>query len=250
MLRSPLLAPAWLRRLPPLLRRGASGSAAAPAPPPASSASSAAAAAPRPPFAAVLLGGLGFTPFLFYSLQVGEGAALDGDALLRRWRRHLPEAAAPLLAAFETGGEPGARLRLVGYSAAILSFLGGVQWGGALSAPSGPRAAGAAARGLAMAASVAPSLVAWPAAVLAAEGRAGDALAILPLGFLGVFAADAAAVRAGLLPKSYMALRAPLTLAVVAAHLFAAVKARGSGGGGGGGGSGPAPAASAARKGA
>ena len=62
--------------------------------------------------------------------------------------------------------------------------------------------------------------------VLAAEGRAHEALAVLPLGFLGVFAADTAAVRAGLLPRSYMALRAPLTFAVLVAHIYAAIAAR------------------------
>jgi hypothetical protein len=178
----------------------------------------------------VLLGGLGLTPFVFYAAQVGRdggGGLLDGDELLRRWARHLPPAAAPVLRAFESGDQRGARLRFVAYSSAILSFLGGVQWGGAISAQAGgARAAGRAARGLAMAAAVVPSLVAWPAAVLAAEGRSSEALAVLPLGVLGVFAADAAAVRAGLLPRSYLALRAPLTFAVVMTHLFAAVAAR------------------------
>jgi hypothetical protein len=181
----------------------------------------------RPPFASIFLGGLGLTPFFFYGAQLERDGAGPpaGDEVLQRWRRHLPPSLAPILAAFESSDQAGARVRFVAYSSAILSFLGGAQFGAAFAAPPAG-AARAVGRAAFLALGVLPSLVAWPAMVLASQGRAEPAIPFLATGFVGVFVADSVAVRASLLPAAYLALRAPLTLAVVGTHIFAALRLR------------------------
>lgn len=96
------------------------------------------------------------------------------------------------------------------YGAVILSFLGGVHWGLALTAPrEAPRA-----RRQRLLAGVLPSLVAWPAVLI-------DALLgawLLAGGFVALRAFEAGPGAAGL-PAWYRRLRTGLTLVVVACHL-------------------------------
>lgn len=103
---------------------------------------------------------------------------------------------------------------LLGYGAAILSFLGGVHWGLALRHPS------AATRRLLYALSVAPPLWAWAALVV---GEAAG-LAMLAAGLAAHGALDG--LRAGRFaaPRWYPALRALLaTLSTIATAAAAVV---------------------------
>ena len=121
---------------------------------------------------------------------------------------------ADALAALAPPGAPGgdllawARERRVAlqtaYGASILSFLGAVHWGLALSG----RGAGA----LSYAWSVVPSLVAWPCAAL----PACVGLQVSAGGLLVAGAVDVALLRRGLLPGWYVTgLRVPLTVIAV-----------------------------------
>ena len=92
---------------------------------------------------------------------------------------------------------------LLAYGAVILSFLGGVHWGLAMSADSAP---------LRLAASVAPSLVSW--AALLWGGRLG--LLGLAVAFAILLAFDLREAASGRAPAWYPALRRPLTAIVVA----------------------------------
>ncbi|MBU0725094.1 MAG: DUF3429 domain-containing protein [Alphaproteobacteria bacterium] len=89
----------------------------------------------------------------------------------------------------------------VAYAALILSFLGAVHWGAALSRPDGARHWGW------MAWSVTPALTAW----VAIMPPAPVALMILMAGFLVCLAVDIRAVQLGLLPRWYLGLRRVLT---------------------------------------
>lgn len=101
---------------------------------------------------------------------------------------------------------------LVGYGAAILSFMGGCRWG-------------LAAAGLAegpslrlLGASVVPALYAWAAAAL----PAALALVALGVGLIGLLAADLALTRVGGAPPWWPALRWPLSLGAAASLAVAA----------------------------
>ncbi len=135
------------------------------------------------PEPAALLGAAGLLPFV-----VGALATLDGGALGRR--------------------APGA---LLAYAAVILSFMGGVHWGLAMSA--------ARPSWLRYGASVVPALLGW--AALLAGGRAGFVL--LAASFASLYAYDRGAVRAGEAPAWYPALRWPLTLVVCLCLALAAL---------------------------
>lgn len=100
---------------------------------------------------------------------------------------------------------------LLTYGAVILSFLGGVHWGLAMS---GERASFGP-----LGASVVPSLVGW-AALLIGE-RLG--MILLALAFAGLLAFDLSLVRRLRAPAWYGALRRPLTLIVVTCLLLAAI---------------------------
>lgn len=105
------------------------------------------------------------------------------------------------------------------YGAVILSFLGAVHWGFALAAPAGGRAD--AAR---LALGVAPSLWAWGAIVLLPPSLACLAVA---LGLGLTLAAEEAALRRGLVPRGYQAMRRVLTSTAAASLAAAAVAALG-----------------------
>lgn len=100
------------------------------------------------------------------------------------------------------------------YGAVILSFLGGVQWGLAISDRDTKRAS-FTRLGL----SVVPSLVAWLALLLPA--LAG--LPLLAVAFVVAYVADRRAEQRSLGPAWYPRLRLPLTLTVVASLLAATV---------------------------
>lgn len=88
-----------------------------------------------------------------------------------------------------------------GYGSTIVSFLGGIHWGAALSAG----VPGPASRFLW---GVTPSLLAWPLTVMDPHAAAASLCAILP----ALYYVDAAFAKQGLLPSWYMALRVPLTV--------------------------------------
>ena len=97
----------------------------------------------------------------------------------------------------------------MGYGAVILAFLGGCI--GASPCRSRPRRGERARLGL----GVVPSLVGWMALLIAFVGAVNVALGVLLLGFAGTTAVEARGTRAGLVPRSYMALRYVLSGAVL-----------------------------------
>lgn len=96
------------------------------------------------------------------------------------------------------------------YGAAILSFLGGVQWGLVIGTRPHDASHGVPSAGLVL--SVLPSLVGWVALLLPAPAR----LVLLAAGFAGVLCIDVAAARAGKAPAWYPQLRWPLWCIVIA----------------------------------
>jgi len=99
----------------------------------------------------------------------------------------------------------------IGYGAIILSFLGGIRWGAALSEPNKT----AQAFGLAM--SVIPSLIGWAALLDEAYRSQPIApLTLLAAGFITQGVWDLVGARQGALPRWFARLRLPLTVIVVA----------------------------------
>ncbi len=94
-----------------------------------------------------------------------------------------------------------ATLALGGYGAVILSFLGGVRWGNILFDNASLR------QWLPLILSVVPSLIAWPALLLAPIPM----FALLAAGFLLQYALDVAGGRRGVLPVWFVRLRLILT---------------------------------------
>ncbi len=101
---------------------------------------------------------------------------------------------------------------LLGYGAVILAFLGAVHWGAALR---GGDAAAADWRRLGW--SVLPSLIGWVALLVAPAAG----LVLLVLGLVAAFVVDLRAVRGGMLPGWYPALRRVLTIGALSALLLA-----------------------------
>ncbi len=95
---------------------------------------------------------------------------------------------------------------LMSYASLILAFLGAVHWGLAL-------AADRVAWGW-YGVSVVPALLGWVAYGLIDPVHR---IALLALGYVGVFLVDIQAVRAGLAPAWYPKLRKPLTVIVLIA---------------------------------
>lgn len=101
---------------------------------------------------------------------------------------------------------------LSAYGAVILSFLGGVHWGAAVTDPLQP---GLTVR---LSLSVLPSLLGWLALLL----PHGLALLVLASGFLAMLAVDLHAARLSEVPAWYPRLRIPLTLVVTSLILIGA----------------------------
>lgn len=97
------------------------------------------------------------------------------------------------------------------YSAVILSFLGGVHWGVAMSLDE----AGSASFNARMLVAMAPSLLAWPALMLTPP----FASLALMIGFVLIRLYEAQADSVERLPAWYASLRTLLTVVVVISHL-------------------------------
>jgi hypothetical protein len=143
----------------------------------------------RVPRSAAWLGGLGASPFVALAVATPW---LDGAD--RLFAAHA----------------------LLAYGATILSFLGGIQWGLAISSIDNANSARLAAR---LTLSVVPSLAGWVA--LLVTGTAG--LLILAVSIAAVLLVDLRATRIGEAPLWYPRLRIPLSCAVIAALLVGAL---------------------------
>ena len=148
-----------------------------------------AAAEQRVPTEAAWLGGLGAIPFVGFS----AGAWFS------------PEHASLALVALRA------------YGAVILSFLGGVHWGLAM------RRAPASPGWSALTLSVMPSLVAWPALLLAP--RYG--LAVLAVAVALMLYVDTSLSRQGLAASWYPRLRQPLSVVVTVSLIAGALAGAG-----------------------
>jgi len=105
---------------------------------------------------------------------------------------------------------------LVTYSAVILSFLGGIEWGLAIRDDSGNEASRAIALGLSTVSSLAAWAVLW---LPSATWQVGAALGL----FVAVWAADQWMAARGLLPTWFVDLRTAVSVlvaAILAAALF------------------------------
>lgn len=146
--------------------------------------------ADRVPAAAGWLGGLGLIPFVFCAavaaLSPPEWAALASRALGL-------------------------------YGAVILSFLGGIQWGLAISGSDSSGASTTLFRRLLL--SVLPALLGWCALLLPFT----YSLLLLAVAFALVLVVDLQAVREKQAPSWYPRLRWPLSLTAIAALIVGAV---------------------------
>ena len=104
---------------------------------------------------------------------------------------------------------------LLAYGAVILSFLGGIHWGAAMTRSISQTDYGIDSRRLGI--SVVPSLVGWTSLLI--DARYG--LAVLALGFAANLLLDIRSTRQGLAPPWYRRLRQPLTMIVVVALIVA-----------------------------
>lgn len=104
---------------------------------------------------------------------------------------------------------------LLAYGATILSFLGGIHWGMAISSALADTTKLAARLTL----SVVPSLVGWIA--LLVGGKAG--LVLLAIAVAAMLLVDLRASRLGEAPAWYPRLRIPLSCVVVASLLIGAI---------------------------
>lgn len=111
----------------------------------------------------------------------------------------------------------GAGPALIGYGVAILSFMGGAQWGLAVACRATSRSWGA------YSAAVVPALLAWATLAMPVE----PALLVQALGFAGLLAYDLWTVHQGRSPGWYGRLRLQLSSAVVLLLLAAALLGRG-----------------------
>jgi hypothetical protein len=129
-----------------------------------------------------------------------------------------------LACAWRDPSEGRALIALVAYGAVILSFLGGVHWGFALSEPppslaglAPPPAAANPAHRPRIALGVVPSLIGWVALLIAVLAPSPViALCILIAGFLVTNVGEHTAYRRGWVPGRYLWLRWFLTIVVVA----------------------------------
>ncbi|KAJ8601727.1 hypothetical protein CTAYLR_003206 [Chrysophaeum taylorii] len=124
-----------------------------------------------------MLGAAGLVPFVATSRPCREYV----DPVLKPLRKWRPSLNATELQ--------------VTYGCCILSFLGGPHW---FTKPLW---------------AVTPPLIAWPAASMPAPAS----LDLLSIGFVAAFVADATFAALRLVPRTYLLLRAPLTLVAVGA---------------------------------
>lgn len=146
------------------------------------------------PSAALWLGGAGALPFV----------AFVGTALL-----------AP------GGLADSAQHALAIYGAIILSFLGGIQWGLAISGPIGDADGGAASNRLyrRLTISVVPALLGWTGLLLPRD----VGIVVLATAFALVLIFDLHAARSGDAPPWYPRLRWPLTLIAIGTLVLGAL---------------------------
>ncbi len=112
------------------------------------------------------------------------------------------------LAALGAAGDRGA-LALVAYGATMLSFLGGVHWGFALSDLTGR------ADRLRLGLGVLPPLLGWVALLLVPAVSPSAGIGLLAFGFVAVAVVEARGRRTGLVPPGYMRLRYGLSVVVM-----------------------------------
>lgn len=137
---------------------------------------------PRIPAIAYVLGLAGALPFIACAVGASSGGA---------------QAAIGLLA-------------LLGYGAVILSFVGAVHWGFALSHMTAEPVAPSLRKpsiAMRLAVSTVPALIGWTAMVLSLLALPEFGLVLLIVGFVATVAIEARWNRADLLPPGYMALR-------------------------------------------
>ena len=135
------------------------------------------------PFIAILLGAAGLIPFL--------GCSFGALSQQGEW----------------------ARLSLLGlsaYGAIILSFLGAVHWGIALTAQEAPPSVQRARFAL----GVLPALIGWAGLMVTFVGLPKTGLVVLALGIAFTTVIEGRAARAGLVPPGYMLLRWVLSVIV------------------------------------
>lgn len=143
--------------------------------------------AEKPPQLAMLLGYAGLVPFVSGALGI--------------W-------VIPL------GWRPFVLAALLDFAAVALAFMGAIHWGLAMRAEETDENAQ-----LQLGLSVIPPMLAWVA--LASGLPMALALPIVLLAFVGLYLGDLHAVKVGLAPQWYPALRTPLTLVVSASLLLA-----------------------------
>lgn len=102
---------------------------------------------------------------------------------------------------------------LTGYSAVLLSFLGGIRWGLALAERNAEGAR------LELTLGILPTLVGWAALAITVP----YAFAVLAVAFAAQGASDALAIHGGAAPAWFGRLRSQLTLVAVAAMILAFV---------------------------
>lgn len=139
--------------------------------------------------------------------------AVPRAALVLGWSGVIPFAGLALAAILGLALPVSPLFALAAYATAILSFMGGAQWGLAMDS-------GAGLRGYAV--SVLPALAGWVALFLPVR----PGLVLLAAGFAALLAYDLWTVRRGEAPPWYARLRSQLTGAVVVILLAAALLAR------------------------
>ena len=151
---------------------------------PADNEPSTATAATAAPAIVAWLGYGGLIPFVMLASAAGIGAAGVGGAVARL-----------------------ANVALLGYGAVILSFVGALHWGFAMTLHELP----APRRNAAFLWSTVPALLAWAALLVALVWSLAPADALLIVSFLAQYARDAALTRLTDLPAWYLPLRLRLT---------------------------------------
>lgn len=180
------------------------------------------------PWIAKLLGFAGLAPFAFYAPQhrpMSDKREPMFDASVRQLLHPYTHA----LDFFISGTQEVVRQRFLSYGACILSFMGAVHWGLAMSWPlAAPRAPLPGRTVFTYAVSVVPSLLGWLA--VNADARTSTPYALLATGFVGVYLYDENLLQRREVVRWYTYLRTPLTFLVVASITCAAYIGKDKGG--------------------